>query len=165
MPDSSLVKHSHAPQPGTETEEKEKTEEGEEEERKEENNKCCESINKPSMEEECSKLYTDQRHRNTFTEGVMKILVQTLTDKIIEVENAETIISVKCEIQKQQNIPTSQQQLFFDNKLLNDDTKTLQDYGIHNGDTLHLVTLYGPISPLWNSRLYAYFIHVFHILF
>uniref|UniRef100_A0A6B2LWB4 Ubiquitin-like domain-containing protein n=1 Tax=Arcella intermedia TaxID=1963864 RepID=A0A6B2LWB4_9EUKA len=70
----------------------------------------------------------------------MHILIKTLTSKILglDVEPDHTIQSLKEQIEEKEGIPPYQQRLIFMGKPL-DPIKSIVDYNIKEGSTIHLV--------------------------
>lgn len=72
--------------------------------------------------------------------SAMQIFVKTLTGKTItlEVEPGDSISAVKTKIQEKEGIPPANQQLTYQDKLLENDNETLAGYNIQKESTLHL---------------------------
>lgn len=72
--------------------------------------------------------------------GGMSLFVKTMTGKTvsIEVEEGESIEDVKAKISEKEGIPAEQQRLIFGGQQL-EDCKSLEDYGVNDDDTFHLV--------------------------
>ena len=72
--------------------------------------------------------------------GNMQILVKTPTGKtlVLKVKPSYTGYDVKTHIEEEEGIPPEEQHLIFTGKEL-ENGRTLSDYSIHNGSTLHVV--------------------------
>lgn len=70
----------------------------------------------------------------------MQLLVKTLTGKTItvDVNEDDTVETLKQRINEKEGIPVDQQRLIFGGKQIESE-RTLSDYGVTNGATMHLV--------------------------
>ena len=77
---------------------------------------------------------------STASAAALQISVKSLTGRItlLDVDSGDTIKSVKEKLQAKEAYPAEQQRLIYHGQQLEDD-RTLTDYKIENGDTLHLV--------------------------
>ena len=77
-------------------------------------------------------------------DGIYQVIVRTLTGKEItlDVEETDTVLLLKTKIQEREGIPPAQQRLIFAGTQLEED-KTLADYNIQKGATIHLILRLG----------------------
>ena len=70
----------------------------------------------------------------------MQIIVKTLTGKThtLEVDGSNTVGDVKAKIQDKEGIPPDQQHFVFASTRLEEDDRTLAEYGIQPGSTVFL---------------------------
>jgi ubiquitin len=84
--------------------------------------------------------------------GGMQVFVKTLTGKTVsvEVEPGDSIETLKHKIQEKEGIPPDQQRIIFGGKQLQGAEKTLGDFDIEEGNTLHLVLRLRGGPRKWN---------------
>lgn len=71
----------------------------------------------------------------------MRIFINSLTGKVVTIDDLEptnTIEDIKKKIRSCEGIPPDQQRLIFEGRQL-EDLRTLQDYKVQEGSTIHLV--------------------------
>jgi hypothetical protein len=70
--------------------------------------------------------------------GDMQIFIKTITDKIVvlQVQPSDTVGSIKDMVKDKERIMPNHQRLFFGGKLL-EDFRSMSDYNIQNGSTIH----------------------------
>ena len=99
-------------------------------------------ISKESESSLCNQLKTilSSIKQHPLDNNIIKIFVKTLTGKhiTIEINQNETVISLKKLIEKQEGIPIDQQSFIFAGKQLEDEVP-LNLYDIEEGSTLHLI--------------------------
>jgi ubiquitin len=73
--------------------------------------------------------------------GGMQLFVKTLTGKTVsvDVDPGDSIETLKHKIQEKEGIPPDQQRIIFGGKQLQGGEKTLGDFDLEDGSTLHLV--------------------------
>ena len=75
-----------------------------------------------------------------FQNPLVKIFFKTLTGKTvpIEIKLSDTVATLKQKYQAKEGVPPDQQRIIFAEMQL-EDGRTLQNYNIQNGSTLHMI--------------------------
>ena len=89
------------------------------------------------------KAFASQHNAIVSTSKPIQVFIATLGEKSsmvpLEVSKSDTIASIKIRIQAHRGFFTDRQRLVYAGKELTEDDKKLRDYGVDNGDVLHLV--------------------------
>jgi ubiquitin-like protein Nedd8 len=76
-------------------------------------------------------------------EVLKRVTVKTLTNAAHTFEfeslHTTTVLDLKSRIEECMGIPPARQRLAFRGRLVPNDTESLANYGVHDGDTLHLI--------------------------